>query len=93
VEAKGLAELEVSDRPTSPTVSHFVEGEPFVKQNVFKSVDPKTGRPEVDPEHKPWDRQENRFLPLALGRQKLAAGRVQSDDAHALHPGERKPLR
>jgi alcohol dehydrogenase (cytochrome c) len=32
---------------------NFVEGKPFVKQNVFKSIDPKTGRPDVDPEHKP----------------------------------------
>lgn len=32
---------------------NFVEGKPFVKQNVFKSLDPKTGRPEVDLAHKP----------------------------------------
>jgi alcohol dehydrogenase (cytochrome c) len=32
---------------------NFVEGKPFVKQNVFKSIDPKTGRPDVDPAHKP----------------------------------------
>jgi alcohol dehydrogenase (cytochrome c) len=31
----------------------FVDAQPFVKQNVFKSVDPKTGRPDVDPQHKP----------------------------------------
>jgi len=32
---------------------NFVEGKPFVKQNVFKSIDPKTGRPDVDTVHKP----------------------------------------
>jgi len=32
---------------------NFVEGTPFVKQNVYKSLDPKTGRPEVDPARKP----------------------------------------
>ena len=32
---------------------NFVEGMPYVKQNVFKSLDPKTGRPEVDPARKP----------------------------------------
>src|SRR5580765_3056799 len=32
---------------------NFVEGKPFVKQNVFKSLDPKTGRPDIDPAHKP----------------------------------------
>ena len=31
----------------------FVEGMPYVKQNVFKGLDPKTGRPDVDPVHKP----------------------------------------
>src|SRR4029079_8394642 len=31
----------------------FIEGMPYVKQNVFRSLDPKTGRPDVDPEHKP----------------------------------------
>ncbi len=32
---------------------NFVEGKPFVKQNVFKSLDPVTGRPDVDLAHKP----------------------------------------
>jgi alcohol dehydrogenase (cytochrome c) len=32
---------------------NFVEGKPFVKQNVFRSLDPKTGRPDVDPAHTP----------------------------------------
>ena len=32
---------------------NFVEGKPFVKQNVFRGIDPKTGRPDVDPAHKP----------------------------------------
>ena len=31
----------------------FVEGMPYVKQNVFASLDPKTGRPDVDPARKP----------------------------------------
>lgn len=31
----------------------FVEGMPYVKQNVFKALDPHTGRPDVDPAHKP----------------------------------------
>jgi alcohol dehydrogenase (cytochrome c) len=30
----------------------FVEGKPYVHQNIFKRLDPKTGRPEVDPDHK-----------------------------------------
>jgi alcohol dehydrogenase (cytochrome c) len=31
----------------------FVEGMPYVKQNVFKSLDPKTGRPDIDMTRKP----------------------------------------
>ena len=31
----------------------FVEGMPYVKQNVFKGLDPKTGRPDVDLARKP----------------------------------------
>jgi alcohol dehydrogenase (cytochrome c) len=30
----------------------FVEGKPYVKQNIFRGLDPKTGRPDVDPDHK-----------------------------------------
>ncbi len=32
---------------------NFIEGKPYVKQNVFKSLDPLTGRPDVDPNRKP----------------------------------------
>jgi alcohol dehydrogenase (cytochrome c) len=31
----------------------FVDGKPYVKQTVFRSLDPKTGRPDIDPERKP----------------------------------------
>ena len=31
----------------------FVEGKPYVKQTVFRSLDPETGRPDVDPDRKP----------------------------------------
>jgi alcohol dehydrogenase (cytochrome c) len=32
---------------------HFVEGKPYVQQNVFTSLDPVTGRPNIDPDRKP----------------------------------------
>ena len=32
---------------------NFVEGKPYVKQNVFKGLDPETGKPEIDPQRKP----------------------------------------
>jgi alcohol dehydrogenase (cytochrome c) len=46
---------------------NFVEGKPYVKQNVFKSLDPKTGRPNVDPEHKPATGKTVSFCPSLWG--------------------------
>ena len=64
----------------------FVEGKPFVRQNVYKSLDPETGRPEVDPARKPGHRKDGRFLPFAVGREELAADRIQSEDPDDLYP-------
>jgi alcohol dehydrogenase (cytochrome c) len=46
---------------------NFVEGTPFVTQNVFKSLDPKTGRPDVDPAHKPGTGRKADFCPSSSG--------------------------
>src|SRR5204863_3876987 len=40
--------LERTDGPIK-----FIEGKPYVNQNVFLLLDPQTGRPYVDPAHKP----------------------------------------
>ncbi len=45
----------------------FVEGKPFVYQNVFRSLDPVTGRPDVDPEHKPGTGKRANFCPGTAG--------------------------
>ncbi len=45
----------------------FVEGTPFVRQNVFTSLDPKTGRPEVDPSRKPGTGRLADFCPSYWG--------------------------
>ncbi|HEY1300913.1 MAG TPA: PQQ-dependent dehydrogenase, methanol/ethanol family [Stellaceae bacterium] len=45
----------------------FVAGEPFVKQNVFASLDPKTGRPNVDPVRKPATGKKADFCPSLWG--------------------------
>ena len=72
---------------------NFVDGKPFVKQNVFKSLDPKTGRPDVDRGAQARHRQDRRLLPEPVGRQELAADRVQPEDADDLHSGQREPVR
>ena len=45
----------------------FTEGMPYVRQNVFKSLDPKTGRPDVDPEHKPGTGKAANYCPGLSG--------------------------
>jgi alcohol dehydrogenase (cytochrome c) len=46
---------------------NFIEGTPYVKQNVFKSLDPKTGRPEVDPVRQPGTDKQAEFCPSHWG--------------------------
>ena len=45
----------------------FVYGTPFVENNVFKGIDAKTGRPDVDPEHKPVTGKDVSFCPSLWG--------------------------
>ena len=46
---------------------NFVDGRPYVKQNVFKSLDPKTGRPEIDLARKPGTGKKVDFCPSLWG--------------------------
>jgi alcohol dehydrogenase (cytochrome c) len=45
----------------------FVEGKPFVHQTVFRGLDPKTGKPDVDPVHKPGTGKMAEFCPSLWG--------------------------
>jgi alcohol dehydrogenase (cytochrome c) len=45
----------------------FVDAAPYVKQNVFTGIDPKTGRPTVDPAHKPGTGKAAQFCPGLWG--------------------------
>jgi len=54
--------LERTDGPIN-----FVDGTPFVRQNVFRSLDPKTGRPDVDPARKPGTGKSADFCPSHWG--------------------------
>jgi alcohol dehydrogenase (cytochrome c) len=46
---------------------NFVDGKPFVRQNVFTRLDPETGRPEVDPARKPGTGKRAEFCPSLWG--------------------------
>jgi alcohol dehydrogenase (cytochrome c) len=45
----------------------FIGAKPYVAQNVFTSIDPKTGRPEYDMEHKPGTGRGATFCPSLWG--------------------------
>ena len=45
----------------------FVEGKPYVNQNVFTRLDPVTGRPEIDPARKPGTGRKAEFCPNQHG--------------------------
>ncbi|AMN41905.1 PQQ-dependent dehydrogenase, methanol/ethanol family [Rhodoplanes sp. Z2-YC6860] len=46
---------------------NFVAGQPYVRQNVFKSLDPKTGRPDIDETKKPGTGKTAEFCPSLWG--------------------------
>ncbi len=45
----------------------FVDAKPYVRQNVFTRIDPKTGRPDYDPTRVPSTVQRARFCPSTWG--------------------------
>jgi len=45
----------------------FVEGKPYVFNNVIRRVDPVTGRPDIDPAHKPGTNAPAEFCPGVHG--------------------------
>ena len=51
----------------SPQGIGFVSGQPYIKQNVFTRVDPKTGRPEYDPARTPTTGKRVEFCPSIWG--------------------------
>jgi alcohol dehydrogenase (cytochrome c) len=46
---------------------NFIAGQPFVRHNTFRGVDPKTGRPDVDPARKPGTNKTAEFCPSLWG--------------------------
>jgi alcohol dehydrogenase (cytochrome c) len=45
----------------------FVDGRPYVHQNVFTALDPKTGRPDYDPDRRPGLGKRAQFCPSVSG--------------------------
>ena len=63
------------------------------RRTCFKSLDPETGRPNVDPAHKPGTGKARGFLPRTARRQELASHRVQPQDPDGLRSGQQQHLR
>jgi alcohol dehydrogenase (cytochrome c) len=62
----------------------FVSGQPFVFQNAFKSIDPQTGRPTYDLDHKPTEGKEVSFFPSLWGGDDWTS-ESYSDQTHLLY--------
>jgi alcohol dehydrogenase (cytochrome c) len=45
----------------------FIEGKPYVNQTVFRSLDPETGRPDIDESKKPGTGKEATYCPSLHG--------------------------
>ena len=71
----------------------FVEGMPYVKQNVFKSLDPKTGRPDVDPARKPGIGKMADFCPSWQGGKNWLPVAYSPKTRMIYIPTQREPLR
>jgi alcohol dehydrogenase (cytochrome c) len=54
--------LERTDGPIN-----FVDAKPYVRQNVFSAIDPKTGRPTYDPDRTPGTNKTAEFCPSLWG--------------------------
>ena len=50
-----------------PEAISYVDAEPYVEQNVFRRLDPDTGRPEYDPERVPGTGRRVQFCPSVWG--------------------------
>ena len=62
----------------------FVSGKPFVFQNAFKSIDPQTGRPTYDLDHKPAVGKTVTFCPSLWGGDDWTSASY-SDETHLIY--------
>lgn len=64
----------------------FVAGVPYVFQNVFKDIDPKTGRANYDPDHVPQLGKHVEFCPSAWGGRDYPAESYSPELGYAFVP-------
>ena len=70
----------------------YLDSEAYVPQNVFKSIDPKTGRPDVDLAHKPGTGKAAQFCPGLWGGKDWPYEAYNPKTGNGLYPDQRKSL-
>ena len=85
--------LSLVPRAHAPVRSSLSKASRTSIQNVFRGLDPKTGKPDVDPGAQARNRKAHRVLPGLARRQELAADCVQPEDADDLHSGQQQHVR
>ena len=70
----------------------YLNSEAYVPQDVFKSIDPKTGRPDVDLDHKPGTGKAAQFCPGLWGGKDWPYEAYNPKTGMRLHSVQRKPL-
>jgi alcohol dehydrogenase (cytochrome c) len=71
----------------------FVDGKPVREPGRVRVARPAERPADLRRGQGARHRQARHLLPVALGRQGLAAGSLQPEDGAALHPGQRQPVR
>ncbi len=85
--------LSVGTRPHTRRHDRFRRGRTVCETERVQEPRSKDRTAERRPGAPTRDRQKGRFLPVLVGRQGLAAGRLQPQNTAALYPGKRKPVR
>ena len=70
----------------------YLDSEAYVPQDVFRSIDPKTGRPDVDLDHKPGTGKAAKFCPGLWGGKDWPYEAYSPKHGHDLHSEQRKSL-
>ena len=90
VGAQRLSCISSSERPARSTSSRRSRS---CGRTSFAALDPKTGRPDVDPDKKPGTDKMADFCPSWWGGKNWPPDRVQPEDADDLHSGQRESVR
>ena len=90
--APGAERLSLAARAQRRRASRFVDAKPYVTQNVFTSIDPRTGRPTTT-RAQARHRQAGDFCPSLWGGKDWPPAAYSPKTGLPLHPRQREPVR